>query len=371
MQVNQLTDIVSNLKQAKFKYAKLLAQVILIMLSIGNVTVYKLATCLPGNTQLSSKEKSIRRMLSQLFNPDTYARFIHYLFQFDKVELVMDRTNWKIGKTYVNLFILSFIWHGMAIPLYWVRLDKKSGSTSSQERIDMLEWFINKFGADKIINLYADREFPSKEFIEYLTSSSVNFIFRIKDTILGTDRRNGKISKCKLRFIFNILVYGHPHAVQTIRTILGCKVYATAKRTINDELVILISNQIHTDPFELYGRRWHIEVMFNKQKTKGFNLENTHIKHETRLLSLFTIIAICYSYSCLLGKIREELKPVKYKRINKIPTKMFGTFRYGLDLIQHILFNRSNKLFMALIECFSQGAKRKLHKSLSDLMLNF
>ena len=353
MQVNQLTDIVSNLKQAKFKYAKLLAQVILIMLSIGNVTVYKLATCLPGDAQLSSKEKSIRRMLSQLFNSDTYARFIHYLFQFDKVELVMDRTNWKIGKTYVNLFILSFIWQGMAIPLYWVRLDNKSGNTNSQQRIDMIEWFINKFGAEKIINLYADREFPSKKFIEYLNKSSVNFIFRIKDTILGTDKRNGKISKCKLRLIFNILVYGHPHAVQAIRNILGCNVYATAKRTINDELVILISNQIHADPLELYGRRWHIEIMFNKQKTKGFNLENTHIKNETRLLSLFTIIAICYSYSCLIGNIREELKPIKYKRIKEIPTKMFGTFRYGLDLIQHILFNRSRKLFTAIIECSS------------------
>lgn len=106
--------------------------------------------------------------------------------------------------------------------------------------------------------------------------------------------------------------------------------------------MILISNQFHTDPFELYGRSWHIEIMLNKQKTKGFNLENTHIKHETQLLSLFTVITICYLNSCLLDKIGEELKPVKYKRINKIPTKMLGTFRYGLDLTRHILLNRSN-----------------------------
>jgi hypothetical protein len=119
MQVNQQEDIVTNLKAAGFKSAKLLAQVIIIMLSIGNVTLYKIATCLDNNlVKLASKERSLTRLLSKLFNSDAYANFIHSLFKFDKVELVMDRTNWKLGKASINLFVLSFIWNSMAIPLY-------------------------------------------------------------------------------------------------------------------------------------------------------------------------------------------------------------------------------------------------------------
>ncbi len=143
MQADQLTSIVTNLKAAQFKSAKLLAQVIMIMLSIGNVTLYKIATCLPDNgSKLSSKEKALRRLLNKLCNPDAYANFIQKLFR-----------------------------------------------------------FINKYGADKIINLYADREFPSKVFISFLLKHSVNFIFRIKDNIFATDRRNGRISKCKATYI--------------------------------------------------------------------------------------------------------------------------------------------------------------------------
>ena len=182
----------------------------------------------------------------------------------------------------------------------------------------MITWFINKYGADKVINLYADREFPSKAFINFLLKQSVNFIFRIKDNIFATDRRNGRISKCKLRHIFNILVYGDVHAQQTIRKLLNCEIYTTAKRTIDNELVVLISNKQYDDPFALYARRWHIEIMFNKQKTKGFNLENSHITNEVRILSLFTIIAMCYSFSCLIGSKREELKPIKFKTMNNI-----------------------------------------------------
>jgi hypothetical protein len=69
----------------------------------------------------------------------------------------------------------------MAIPLYWKNLDNKEGNSNSKEREELITWFVNKYGADKIINLYTDREFPSKEFIKFLLNKSVNFIFRIKD----------------------------------------------------------------------------------------------------------------------------------------------------------------------------------------------
>ncbi len=173
------------------------------------------------------------------------------------------------------------------------------------------------------------------------------------------------------RHIFNILVYGDAHAQQMIRKLLGCEIYTTAKRTIDDELVVLISNKQHEDPFALYAKRWHIEIMFNKHKTKGFNLENSHITNQIRILSLFTIIAICYSYSCLIGAKREELKPIRFKTMKNIKVKMFDTFRYGLDLIQHILFTKPDKLLDLIIQYFSCGTAYKLPKQLNQLMLNF
>ncbi|MFN8788955.1 MAG: transposase, partial [Neisseriaceae bacterium] len=47
----------------------------------------------------------------------------------------------------------------------------------------------------------------------------------------------------------------------------------------------------HQNPFELYARRWNIECLFNKTKTKGFNMESSHITKPDRIVALFTIIA--------------------------------------------------------------------------------
>lgn len=182
-------------------FTKLLTQVILILISIRHIGLYKIACKINSKTNKhDSKERSIRRLLDKPICAEIYANFINMIFKFSSTsfEFAMDRTNWKLGKTAVNLFILSFNWCGVAIPLYWVFLDNKGGNSDSEDGKSLISWFIKLYGASKILNLFADREFPSIEFIRYLLEEKVNFIFRIKDNVLATYNVKGKLTTKKL-----------------------------------------------------------------------------------------------------------------------------------------------------------------------------
>ncbi len=54
----------------------------------------------------------------------------------------------------INILMLSIVYKGIAIPLYWDLLDKR-GNSNTDERISLLEKFINNFGVDKIEYYFA------------------------------------------------------------------------------------------------------------------------------------------------------------------------------------------------------------------------
>jgi hypothetical protein len=68
------------------------------------------------------------------------------LFGLGKVTLTIDRTNWKWGKSNLNIFMLGVVYKGIAIPLYWQMLDKR-GNTN---HLELIERFIKQFAKDNL-----------------------------------------------------------------------------------------------------------------------------------------------------------------------------------------------------------------------------
>ena len=48
----------------------------------------------------------------------------------EKWLLCLDRTNWKYGKTNINILVLSAAVEGVSIPLMWTMLDKQDNSNT-------------------------------------------------------------------------------------------------------------------------------------------------------------------------------------------------------------------------------------------------
>lgn len=53
------------------------------------------------------------------------------------MDVVLDRTNWMLGKVHINILYLAVAYKSVCIPLFWVFLeDKQRGNSDHFDRID-------------------------------------------------------------------------------------------------------------------------------------------------------------------------------------------------------------------------------------------
>lgn len=61
--------------------------------------------------------------------------------------LVLERTEWPVGQTFVNVLVIGIAHRGIAFPIAWTALPK-SGCSGPEEQIEELEGGIRRdFGA--------------------------------------------------------------------------------------------------------------------------------------------------------------------------------------------------------------------------------
>src|SRR5918999_2758730 len=104
--------------------------------------------------------------------------------------------------------------------------------------------------------------------------------------------------------------------------------------------LIIVSDDQSNDIMASYQKRWKIEVLFEALQSRGFNFEDTHLKDENRLNTLFAVLAIAFCWAYHVGAWRHTVKPIRMKKHQR-PAK--SIFRYGFDLIRHVLFNPEDK----------------------------
>src|SRR5690606_38933533 len=93
--------------------------------------------------------------------------------------LVLDRTNWKVGRREVNLLVLAVATRRHRVGLMWTVLDR-AGNSGAKERIALVERFIATFGKARIGLLLGDREFIGVEWLNYLIERDIPFVIRMR-----------------------------------------------------------------------------------------------------------------------------------------------------------------------------------------------
>src|SRR4030095_2671870 len=91
--------------------------------------------------------------------------------------LTLDRTNWQFGKTDLNILLLGIVHQGIAYPLVWVVLPK-AGNSHTDERITVIDIFLDLFGKEQIACLLADREFVGAAWLRASRTERSDFSLR-------------------------------------------------------------------------------------------------------------------------------------------------------------------------------------------------
>jgi hypothetical protein len=281
-----------------------------------------------------NKQNSNYRRLQRFFsgckiNYDLIAKFIYRLFDFGnkKIYILLDRTNWKWGKTHINILFLSVVYSGISIPIYWVILNK-GGNSSTRERRALIKRFIKIFGQKNIMGLLADREFIGKDWFNWLTKENIPFFIRIRN---DADTNNKSKLSIKIEWLFYKLKPGEKMLLPDRKKIYGQWLFVSAGRAPNNELMIIVSNNKIENMIETYLLRWQIETMFQCLKGRGFNFEDTHITARYKIKKLIVLLAIGFCWAYLAGEWRHNyMDKIKLKNHGR---KEVSLFRYGLNLI--------------------------------------
>ena len=105
----------------------------------------------------------------------------------------MDRTDWYLGETPLNVMVIGIAYWGTAFPVLWTILEKK-GCSDTSERIALVKEFGRIFGYRAISYLCADREFIGKDWFAWLRSQEVDFRIRVRASTKVTNRRGQLIA---------------------------------------------------------------------------------------------------------------------------------------------------------------------------------
>ena len=217
------------------------------------------------------------------------------------------------------------------------------GNSSTAQRIDLIEQYLRIFKVSSIKALLADREFVGNEWINYLVEKTVPFVIRLReDMYIETDDEQ--------RFQFREFFQGKHRRrgkwkgwLSGMAHTSGSPLRFERQKIKGDELVLVVTNiPAPVNALRLYRKRWGIECLLADAKTRGLNIEDTHMTDHSKLRTLLVLVAIAmtWAYRCAS----------RVMGVSGIPKKSHGRrekswFRIGFDTLRRwILYDPEKAL---------------------------
>lgn len=311
-----------------------LARFIVALIEVRTVNLSEVAAVFRGRAKPPSHYKRVQRFLRFFELP--YAQVARFVVRLLGVPapwvITLDRTDWYLGETPLNVMVIGIAYRGVAFPLLWTILEKK-GCSDTAQRIALVREFGRVFGYRAVSYLCADREFIGKDWFSWLRSQEADFRIRVRE---NTKVRNGRGQVVPIWRLFRSQRIGEPLVLAGARAIWGLPLFVSGVRLSSGEYVIVVAPRPTQTALADYARRWEIETLFSCLKSRGFRLEETHVTHPERLKKLIALLAFAFCWAHIIGEWLTQAKPLKIKKHGR---KAVSIFRHGFDHLRRILCN--------------------------------
>lgn len=214
---------------------------------------------------------------------------------------------------------------GKAIPICWTLLEH-GGCSHQTTRSRLLTRLLTLIPAVRIDCMLADREFIGEDWFRDLAIKRIKRCIRIKE--------NTRVGGIPARAYLGNLKHGQRRALYRKQTVFGSKMQMVATRSLAGELVILATDLDVRRALSEYAKRWAIETLYQNLKSRGFDLESTHLTEAYRLSTLFGLLTLAYLWAVLVGEFKNGLEPLREKAHGRLEQSIF---RYGLDELAQTL----------------------------------
>ena len=331
------------------------------ILKAGTVNLNRLAPHIESPAKVASVHRRLERFFNEIMlDKSEVAKLIVSALDLSGKpwHLAMDRTNWKFGKTDLNILVLSVAHDNVCVPLFWSVLDK-AGNSNAVERIDLMQIYLDTFPNQPIASFTGDREFIGNAWIAWLQAKGIPHFLRLREDMKIFDSTHAPIA---IRQHASRLKPGERHVFKGWWRIGACEkdssppVRIVVLRLKTGALLTIASRARPKTALAIYRKRWKIETLFAALKTRGFNLEATHMVNPEKISTLMAVIAMAASLACKVGLWALDKKWIR-KKAHGRPAK--SLFAFGLENLRKLFAPRTFAQSLEIILIFLLGNPKK------------
>ena len=291
-------------------------------------------------TNLSMAAKRMSKVLGKIIKFDAaYARLIRFfqtgnsigILQFVCIlaiktfcqnpdcYLLLDRTNWKYGKTHINLLVIGLLYRDVFIPLVWLDLGRAGNSNSNQRLIlidELLDWWSLSGVALPKLYIAGDREFIGFHWFKGLQERDIEYAMRIPASFKLELWFNGKIKdrKLGLKIIQRYLSFSGKDSVEAVlmsELIVRLTAFDNDSSRGKAKYIFLMTNmEDMTEASKFYRKRYKIEICFKHLKKCGLRLEDLAVQGQHKTDLMFAALTLIYIMAIQKGIVHfEEIEP--------------------------------------------------------------
>ena len=204
-----------------------------------------------------------------------------------------------------------------------------------------MQTFTDTFANQRIASLTGDREFIGNAWIKWLQDSGIPHFLRLREDMNIFNDAHAPLAiehhAARLKVGERLVLKGwwrigaeEKNASPPVRIVI--------LRLKTGELLTIASCSRPTRALAIYRQRWKIETLFAALKTRGFNLEATHMVDPGKLSKLMAVLAMAASAAYKVGLWAAKSKPQRLKAHGRRARSLFAL---GLDAIRKLFAPRT------------------------------
>lgn len=210
----------------------------------------------------------------------------------EPLPLILDQT--KASDRH-QILMLSVRWGERALPLAW-RVAQTDGAIGFATQQELLAVVAGWLPADQKVILLADRFYGTPGMIRWCRERGWDYRLRLKGNLLACWGAT--------RTTTSALALSGSHYFEAV--------VLTGQRVITN--IGIIRDPGHAEPWIIamsakpgylttlgYAARWGIEPMFSDFKSRGFGLEQTHLRYPDRLARLILVMSLALYWAVSTG----------------------------------------------------------------------
>jgi hypothetical protein len=296
----------------------------------------KIARHAPDGNHVSSREKKFTRFIkNDEINAQTYflpfiMALLTSLASSGSLILVMDAS--ETGRRCLTLMV-SVVYCGRALPIVWKTVKGNKGHLPETTHLELLWEAQAVMPNGAAVIFLGDGEFDGSQLQQALTNAGWEYVCRTAKNRQITDEGD--------QFALDEILLCEGDCVDMPGVSFGHEGYGPVlviawwKEGCEAPIYLVSNMECVDEACYLYGYRFTIETFFSDQKSRGFNLNKSHISDPERIARFLIASCLAYIWVIYLGvrAVKDKLQAI----IHRADRCDLSLFQLGLRMLEHLL----------------------------------